>query len=190
VNRADARIAVIDNARDYSTDLERKKQSLKNDLDDIRSLGFLPEHVDLRNYFNDNDALLEKLREFDAVWVLGGNSFILRKAMKLSGFDAVINELIRKNKLVYAGYSAALCVISLTMDGVELVDDIDATAEGYSTETIWDGYGLIDFYPIVHYKSDHPESKLVDKELEYVKSKNRKYKTLRDGDTIVIETDG
>lgn len=188
VNRADARVAVIDNARDYSTDSERRTLSLKNELDDIRALGFHPEHVDLRDYFKDNHALLEKMRKFDAVWILGGNSFILRKAMKLSGFDAVINELIRKNKLVYAGYSAALCVISPTMDGVELVDDVNAAAEGYDSETIWDGYGLIDFYPIVHYKSDHPESKLVDKELEYVKSKNRKYKTLRDGDTIVIET--
>ncbi len=188
VGKTDAKIAVINNALDFSTDLDRKAQSLKNELNDMKSLGFIPEHIDLRDYFNDNDALFEKMQNFDAVWVRGGNSFILMKAMKQSGFDRVINELIRKNKLVYSGYSAALCVISPTMDGVELVDDVNASAEGYGQDVIWDSYGLIDFYPIVHYKSDHPESKLVDKELDYVKSKNRKFETLRDGDTIIIDT--
>ncbi len=189
VNKPGAKVAVIDNALDFSMDFDRKAQSLQNELKDMESLGFIPEHVDLREYFNDHDGLFEKMKQFDVVWIRGGNAFILLKAMKQSGFDKVIVELIRKNKLVYAGYSAALCVISPTMDGVELVDDVNAAAEGYSQEVIWDGYGLIDFYPIVHYKSDHPESKLVDKELEYVKSKNRKFKTLRDGDTIIIETD-
>lgn len=69
-----------------------------------------------------------------------------------------------------------------------MVDDKDAKAIGYDSEIFWDGYGLIDFYPIVHYKSDHHESELVDKELEYVKSKNRKFKTLRDGEAIIIDT--
>ena len=79
-----------------------------------------------------------------------------------------------------------LSAISPSLDGVEFVDDKDAKANGYKDEIIWESYGLIDFYPIVHYKSDHPESELVDKELEYIKSKNIKYKTLRDGETIVI----
>lgn len=61
-----------------------------------------------------------------------------------------------------------------------------ATGKGYDDKIIWDGYGLIDFYPIVHYQSDHPESELVEKELEHVKSMNIKYKNLRDGDVIIV----
>jgi dipeptidase E len=189
VGKTNAKVVVIDNALDFSIDLDRKARSLNSELSDIKSLGFDSEHLDLRCYFNDNDGLFEKLSHFDAVWVMGGNAFILLKAMKQSGFDKVVDELVKKNKLVYAGYSAALSVISPTLDGAELVDDIDATAEGYDSEIVWDGYGLIDWYPIVHYKSDHPESELVEKELEYVKSKNRKYKTLQDGDTMIINTE-
>ena len=188
VGKENARVAVIDNSRDCYSDDERRTKGLESEFEDLRSLGFAPEYVDLRDYFNDNNALFVKMQSFDVVWVLGGNSFILLKAMKQSGFDRVVDELIKTNKLVYSGYSAALCVISPTLDGVELVDDKDAKAEGYNDEIIWDGYGLIDFYPIVHYKSDHPESELVDKELEYVKSKNRKYKTLRDGENIIVNT--
>ncbi len=97
------------------------------------------------------------------------------------------SKLIKTNRLVYAGYSAAVCVASTSLHGAELVDDKDAEAEGYSKEVIWDGYGLIDFYPIVHYQSDHPESHLVEKELEYVKSKGLPYRTMRDGDVVVID---
>jgi len=189
VGKTNAKVAVIDNALDCYSDVLRRSNNLDNELDSLKAIGFMPEHIDLRHYFNNNDGLFEELKQFDAVWVLGGNSFILMKAMRQSGFDRVVEELIKTNKLVYAGYSAALCVISPTLDGVELVDDVYAVADGYDDKTIWDGYGLIDFYPIVHYKSDHPESKLVDKELEYVKSKNRNYKTLRDGETIIISTE-
>ncbi|MFO0920838.1 MAG: Type 1 glutamine amidotransferase-like domain-containing protein [Candidatus Saccharimonadales bacterium] len=186
VGKQNAKVAVIDNALDFSEDLERKRKSLESEFNDIKSLGFSPEHLDLREYFNDEDGLVNKLRDFDVVWVRGGNAFILMKAMKQSGFDKVIEKLIKTNKLVYSGYSAALCVISPTLDGVELVDDVNAKATGYKDEVILDGYELIDFYPIVHYKSDHPESELVEKELEYVKSKGRAYKTLQDGEVYIV----
>ncbi len=142
----------------------------------------------MRDFFDDGSNLANTLSQFDAVWIVGGNSFILRKAMQQSGFDVVIEQLIKTGKLVYAGYSAALCVISPTLDGTQLVDDAYATADGYKDDIIWNGYGLVDFYPIVHYKSDHPESASVDIELEYIKSKNRKYRTLRDGETIIVNT--
>lgn len=188
VNKANAKAAVIDNALDYSTDIERKAKSLQGELDDMSLLGFIPDYVNLRDYFGKPGALVKKLSSFDVVWVRGGNSFLLRKAMEKSGFGKVIDHLIRTNKLVYAGYSAGICVLAPSLQGVEMVDDPNVQADGYDTGIIWDGYGLIDFYPIVHYDSDHPESQLVDKELAYIKSTGIKYKTLRDGDTIIIDT--
>lgn len=188
VNKVDAKVAVIDNALDYSTDLERKEKSLQGELDDMSSLGFIPDHVDLRDYFGKPDALVEKLSNFDVVWVRGGNSFLLRKAMDKSEFGEVIDRLIRTNKLIYAGYSAGICVLAPSLKGVEMVDDPNVQADGYEPGIIWEGYGLIDFYPIVHYDSDHPESQSVQKELEHIKSTGIKYKTLRDGDTIIINT--
>jgi dipeptidase E len=188
VNKVDARVAVIDNSRDYSTDLERKAISLQSELDAMTELGFVPQHLDLKDYFGKPGTLVEKLSSFDVVWVVGGNSFLLRKAMEQSGFAEVIERLIKTNKLVYAGYSAGICVLAPSLKGVELVDDPNVQAEGYDPGIIWEGYGLIDFYPIVHYDSDHPESHLVDVELEHIKSLGIKYKTLRDGDTIIVNS--
>lgn len=188
VNKANAKAAVINNAIDFSADPGRKAMSLQVELDDMSSLGFMPEPVDLRSYFGKPNELVEKLSDFDLVWVRGGNSFLLRKAMEQCGFIHVINKLIKTNKLVYSGYSAGICVLAPSLRGVEMVDDPNVQADGYDTGIIWSGYGLIDFYPIVHYDSDHPESQLVDKELAHIKSTGIKYKTLRDGDTIIIDT--
>ena len=187
-DKTNARVAVVNNAQDANIDSGATSLRLEGELADMKSLGFIPEPIDLRDYFNNTDGLYKKMSEFDAVWVTGGNAFILRKAMQQSGFEVIIEKLIKTNKLVYSGYSAALCVISPTLDGAELVDDKDAKADNYDNEVIWDGYGLIDFYPIVHYKSDHPESADTEKELAYVISKNRKYRTLRDGEAIVIDS--
>lgn len=188
VDKVDAKVAVIDNSRDYSTDLERKAKGLQSELDAMIELGFVPEHLDLKDYFGKPDDLVERLSSFDVVWVIGGNTFLLRKAMEQSGFSEVIERLIKTNKLVYAGYSAGICVLAPSLKGVESVDDPNVQVAEYNPDTIWEGFGLIDFYPIVHYDSDHPESQLVDIELKHIKSLGIKYKTLRDGDTIIIDT--
>lgn len=186
VGKADARVAVIDNSRDYSDDLERKANSLQSEFLALSDLGFMPEHLDLKNYFGKPQALVSTLQNFDAVWVVGGNSFVLRKAMQQSGFDSVIEQLIIPNKLVYAGYSAGVCVLAPSLKGVEFIDDPNIQIDGYDATTIWEGYGLIDFYPIVHYKSDSIDSTQVDAQLTHIKSFDLPYKTLRDGDAIVI----
>ena len=54
-------------------------------------------------------------------------------------------------------------------------------------EIIWDGVGLVDYCFAPHYKSDHPESSLVDKMVEYFVENKMPFKTLRDGE-VIIET--
>jgi dipeptidase E len=186
VNNPGARVAVCVNAIDYGKAQDRRRALLERESDDMRSLGFEPEELDLRKYF-DNNNLVEKMREFALIWVSGGNVFLLAKAMKQSGFDKVFRELVEPNLLVYAGYSAAFCVLSPSFRGMEFVDDTDVEAEGYNKELIWDGFSLIDFHPIVHFRCNHPESDLVEKEYEYVVSHNIPHKTFRDGDIYIVE---
>jgi dipeptidase E len=174
------------NALDYSDDAARKEESLRNELNDMKSLGFLPEQLDLRDYFN-KENLTDKLREYDAIWIRGGNTFILAKAFEQSGFERAFDELVVTNKLVYAGYSAAFCVLSKSLHGVELVDDKDAEADGYESGEIWAGLGVIDFYPIVHFRSNHHESDDVEKEYEFVVKNNFPHKTFKDGDVFIID---
>ncbi len=185
VGKTDAKVAVCMNALDYSNDEARKEESLKNELNDMKSLGFVPEQIDLRDYF-DSGSVSDKLREYDAIWIRGGNTFILAKAFRQSGFDRAFNELVVTNKLVYAGYSAAFCVLAVSLHGVELVDDKDAEAEHYKSGEIWAGLGAIDFYPIVHFRSNHHESDDVEKEYEYVIQKSLPHKTFKDGDVYVV----
>ena len=40
-----------------------------------------------KDYFNDKEELVNRLKEFNAFYVIGGNTFALRQAMYLSGFD-------------------------------------------------------------------------------------------------------
>ncbi len=186
VGRPGARVAVSINAIDFSTDTERTAAVLQRELDDMRSLGFEAEQLDLREYFKRDD-IVEKMAQYDLVWFSGGNTFILAKAFKQSGFDAVFEELIKQEKLIYAGYSAAFCVLPKSLHGVELVDDKDIVADGYESGEIWEGVGLIDFYPIVHFRSDHPESDDVEKEYMFVRENNMAHKTFQDGDVYIVD---
>ena len=186
VGKPGARVAVSINAIDFSTDTERTAAVLQRELDDMRSLGFEAEQLDLREYFKRDD-IVEKMAQYDLVWFSGGNTFILAKAFKQSGFDAVFEELIKQEKLIYAGYSAAFCVLPKSLHGVELVDDKDIVAGGYESGEIWEGVGLIDFYPIVHFRSDHPESDDVEKEYMFVRENNMAHKTFQDGDVYIVD---
>jgi dipeptidase E len=186
VGQQNAKVAVSVNACDNSDEEGRNGVMLKRELEDMRSLGFEAEELDLRDYFGEND-LLEKLKDYDLVWFSGGNTFLLIKAFRQSGFDIAIEQLVKTDELVYAGYSAAFCVLSKSLHGVDLVDDPNAKADGYNDETVWEGIGLIDFYPIVHFRSNHHESELVEKEYEYVKAESIPFKTFSDGEVFLID---
>ncbi len=181
-----ARVAVSVNAVDFSTDLDRKAARLATEISDMESLGFKAEELDLRKFFG-REGIIEYMRQYDGVWFSGGNVFMLAKAFRQSGFDKVLEQLVKTNQLVYAGYSAAFCVLFSSLRGAELVDDKDVRADGYEVGEVWDGFGLIDFYPIVHFRSDHPESADVEKEYNYVVSHHLPHKTFRDGDVYVVD---
>ena len=177
--------AIIPNALDFSQDLERRKKSIQQEIDDLTSLGFIPEELDLRDYFGKTDELRSKLKEFGLVWVQGGNTFVLLRAMRESGFDELIKEYKGKDELVYAGYSAGVCAITPTLKGIELVDDAEVIPDGYKNQTVWDGIGLINYSIAPHYKSDHPESEATNKTVEYFIENKMLFKVLRDGEVII-----
>ena len=188
VGKPDARVAVSVNALDGAERSVRNDIVLRRELEDMQSLGFMAEELDLREYF-DRDDLVEKMKEYDAVWFSGGNTFLLIRAFKQSGFDQVAEQLIKSGELVYSGYSAAFCALSPSLKGVEFVDDKNAIAEGYKDSEVWDGLGLIDFLPIVHFRSNHRESELVEKEYEHVCKTGINHKTFKDGDAYVVDGD-
>ena len=183
---ANKRTAVIANSRDFGTDPERRKNGVIREIVDLKSLGLEPEELDLRKYFGKPQELGIELSKHGLVWVIGGNTFILRKAFRQSGLDNWLIGQKDNNEFVYAGYSAGVCVLSPSLKGLELVDDPNSRAEGYSSETIWEGLGLIDFAFAPHYRSDHPESEAMEKVVEYYEMNGIEYKALHDAEVIVL----
>lgn len=179
--------AVIMNALDWG-DPVRVAKSTEDQISTLNSLGYEAESLDLRKYFNKSKELKELMSNFGLVWVHGGNSFVLKRAYEQSGFDSIIKELIEENKIIYAGFSAGVVVISPTLRGVEIVDDPNIVPENqnYKKEFSEKGLDVIKYVVAMHYKSDHPESASVDKYVEYCEKENIPYKTLKDGEVIVI----
>lgn len=178
------KIAIIANASDLKT-VEERKEKVKEEFDHLIEIGLLPEEIDLRKYFGQQRELKEKLNEFKIVWVKGGNTFVLRRAMEQSGFDNLIKEKVNDPDFVYAGYSAGSCVTTPTLHGLEIVDDPITVPNGYNPVIIWEGLGFVDYSIAPHYKSNHPESAMVDETVKYFVEHKMPYKTLRDGEVII-----
>jgi dipeptidase E len=107
---ANKRVAVIGNASDLKT-VEERIEKIAKEIDPLIEIGLMPEELDLRDYFGKESELKKKLEEFGMVWVKGGNTFVLRRAFKQSGFDKLIKEKIDDPDFVYAGYSAGSCIV-------------------------------------------------------------------------------
>ena len=182
------KIAIIPNALDVYTDLARREAGLQREKEGLIQIGLQPEELDLRNYFGKSEKLSKKMGEYGAVWVLGGNTFVLRRAFKESGFDKWLQQLNKNKTFVYAGYSAGVCVLSPDLKSCELIDEPNNIPEGYKPKIIWDGIGLLDFVFAPHYQSDHPESEAVSHEVDYLIENGIKYRALHDGEVIIMDT--
>ena len=182
------RVGYIFNALDFTAvDLERRARRVKADMEALEEIGFQVEEIDLREYFGKEDELRAKIKEFGSIWASGGNVFILRQAMKLSGFDSILKELNRKDDFLYGAYSAGVCVLSPSLEGYQIVDDATETPYQEAQQVLWDGLGIIDYIFLPHFESDHPESEAVGRAVQYCEEKGIPYKTLRDGDAIIVE---
>ena len=181
------KIAIIPNALDVYTDTVRRETGLQREKDGLIQIGLESEELDLRNYFGKPEELKTKMAEYGAVWILGGNTFVLRRAYKESGMDTWLWEHKGDKEFVYGGYSAGVCVLSPELKGLEIVDEPNAIPNGYQKEVIWQGVGLIDFAFAPHYQSNHPESEMVSKEVEYMIKNGIEHKALHDGEVIVME---
>ena len=176
-------IAIIANSRDGIPDTKEKEESLKRNILELEEIGFTVNELDLKDYFYQEDKLKEALKDCHAVYVIGGNTFSLRLAMKYSGFDNYLKEQLDNDNFLYAGYSAGICVLAPTLIGLDIVDK---PINPYDEKpVIYEGLQILDYIPVPHYKSNHPESKLVDEVVSLFDKMKVNYKTLKDGEVII-----
>lgn len=181
-----ARMAVITNALDYIP-LEAQLEYTRTHFDPIAYFsqnGFDPSPLDLRFYFDRPATLRERLLRHRVVWAVGGNAFLLRKAMRESGFDEVIQNLSGED-IIYAGWSAGACVAGDSLRAISFMDDPEVTAPGYTRgEPIWEGLALVPFTIIPHFESDHPEAASAAKAVRWAMEHGVEHRALRDGEVL------
>lgn len=179
--------AFINNAKDYySTEDRLEKTEEKKQA--FHKLGFEVHELDLRAYFGKPSELEEAINDFGLVWASGGNTFILRRAMAQSGLDYILKRRLGTDSLAYGGSSAGAIVATPSLRGTEPGDDPAAVPKGYQKEVIWEGLNLVDFHIVPHYQSDWFGKEAEGME-EYLKTHGLNYKTLKDGQVIVIDND-
>lgn len=182
------RIGHINNARDWvGADLQIKARHQQSEINQLSKLGFIVEIIDLQNYFGKESELRQTLKKLDGIWVSGGNTFVLRQAMKLSGFDTIFKELQQRDSFLYGGYSAGVCVLCDSLKYIQNVDDPNNFPYKENTKTIWEGLNYFNYGIIPHYRSNHAESEMVEQEVENCIHNKWLFKTLKDGEVMIIE---
>jgi dipeptidase E len=185
-----AEIAVIANAMDGQPGNERVA-GVEREVDALTALGLRPTEVDLREFFDRPSAAVETtLARFPAVWLRGGNVFMLRYALARSGADTVMTRLLRQNALVYAGYSAGSCVLAPSLRGLDRCDDPAVVPETYGDPVVWDGLGILDYVIVPHVDSPgHPETEALSAVAAGYRADGVPHRTLRDGQALVVDGD-
>jgi len=185
------RALLVANALDVFSDEARSRHRAEvyDPYQELEKLGCSVANLDLREYFQSQSSLRSRLAEIDLVWVLGGNSFVLRRAMHLSGFDNLISECVKADEIAYGGFSAGAVIAAPTLEGIQLIDDPEIAPEGYPNEVIWDGLGWTNFVIIPHWQSDHPEATAAEVARDYLQKKGLPYETLSDGQAFLMTGD-
>lgn len=181
-----SRVAIIANAGDYKRDETMAAKWVAEQAAVFKGLGYHASQLDLRQYFARNDLLTDVVRKYEFIWVTGGNAFLLRRAMRQSGFDAVMTSLLERDEIAYGGFSAGACVAGPTLRGIEYCDDPGVLADGYEAEPIWQGLGLVAYSIVPHYRSDHPESEVLEQTVSYLRHHDMPFRTLSDGEAILV----
>jgi len=183
-----AKVAVVSNATDFIPDEARAAyaRTVFDPIAHFNDHGLDASPLDLRTFFNDAAGLETALAGVRLVWANGGNAFLLRRAMRQSGLEAILGREVPVGGLVYGGWSAGAVVAGPTLRGLELMDDPAVVAEGYDPEPIWEGLGLVDFSLVPHFGSDHPEAEAAARAAEWLAGQGMPHRTLRDGEVVVV----
>lgn len=184
--RGAGRVAVVANAMDAQPDTQRR-EGVERELAALSSIGLRPEALDLRDYFHQG-RVLDALGAYDLLWLRGGNVFMLRYALKRSGADDAIIELLAADAVAYGGYSAGPCVLGGSIAEFAEVDDPSVVISSYGEPAPSDGLGVLPWVFVPHVDSPgHPETAGCGRVASRCASAGIATRTFRDGEVLVID---
>ena len=188
VNKTNKKFGYIPNAIDFtSADPVRRIKHIEDDMNDIRQHGVEIEILDLKEYFGKKEELKEKLSNLGGLYVSGGNTFVLRQAVHLSGLEEIFTDLQNREDFLYVAYSAGVCIMTPTLKPYAITDDATDFPYKDLKSQIWEGLGILNFAFEPHYQSDHPESKSTDIEIQHCVDNKILFKAYRDGEVLILE---
>jgi dipeptidase E len=184
------RIGLVVNALDAESRRGRRS-GRRIEERQLQAIGFEPVEIDLRRYAGSpragrSDDLARALSGLSAVWVSGGNTFVLLQAMQRSAFGDAVRARLDRGGFVYAGYSAGACVAGPDVRGVELMDDISASGLRADRDDDVAGLGLADFRVVPHWRSGHALSPSAELLADHLAAAALPHRCLSDGQVVVV----
>lgn len=135
---------------------------LKNDRQSLVNAGF--EVSDYTITGKTRDQLAADLKEFDYVYLSGGDTVYLLQQSQKSGFVSLIKDLVKGGK-IYIGTSAGSIIA-----GPKLPDYF--SDEGYQLENT-NGYGFVNFILVPHWGSEHFKDRYLNERLKTIYKKDQ-----------------
>jgi len=173
----DITVAFITTAYKYK--VEENLDYVNKDLGIMRDeMGFNVEEVDIEG--KKEHEIMELLKLKDIIFVEGGNTFYLLKAMRACNFEKIIRKLLKDGK-VYIGASAGSIVAGKTIQTAGW-KNADKNIVGL---TNLKGLNLVPFDIFVHYREEHAE--LIKQKIKNPKKRAKKLKILTDEQAILVQ---
>ena len=141
-------------------------------------LGFNVEEIDIEG--KKEHELLRLLEVKDIIYVEGGNTFYLLKAMRECNFEKVIRALMKDGK-VYIGASAGTIVAGRTIKTAGWKNGDRDIVHLKNLK----GLNLVPFDIFVHYLPEHAE--IIKKQMPWVWLRKRRLKILTDDQAILVQ---
>ena len=138
---SEARVLFVENAGDPF----KEKPWIIDDREAFQKLGCELVDIDLRKI--TKEEFVEQMESADILHICGGSIFYLLALIKEKGFDKIIVDSVRNNKIVYTSTSAG-SIIAAPSAWLYVYDkDETKFAEGMSD---FSGLGLVNFLIIPH----------------------------------------
>jgi dipeptidase E len=172
----DVTVGFINTARKYR--LEDDPGFVDQDLQIMKNIGFNVETIDIDGKKEHEVAKL--LETKDIVFVGGGNTFYLLKAMRACNFEKILRRLMKNGK-VYIGVSAGSIVAGKTIKTAGW-KNADKNIVGLKNLK---GLHLVPFDIFVHYTPEWEET--IKKEMPNQKKRAKTLKIITDEQAILVQ---
>lgn len=172
----DVMVAFINTAK--KPELAENPEHKSSSLQMMQDMGFNIEEVDIEG--KNEHELMTLLGLKDIIFVAGGNTYYLLKAMRECNFEKVIRKLLKMGK-VYVGSSAGSIVAGRTIRtaGWKHVDKNIVRLKNLK------GLNLVPFDIFVHYQPEWAET--IKQQIKNPRKRAKKLKILTDGQAILVQ---